>query len=65
MTTYLNLNGRIAYEADPHVGGGKYTWPVYLEFAGNDDPLLVMLLERVRTQTAERMARDGPGDIIL
>lgn len=63
--TYRNASGRIAYEADPVMGGGLYTWPFYVEFSGNDDPLLMLLLERVRHQIAERMARDGPGELPL
>lgn len=65
VTTYLNLHGRIAYEVDPQVGGGVYTWPIYVEFSDQSDPLLVALLARVRGQLAERVAREGPGDVPL
>lgn len=68
MTVYRNLQGRIAYEVDPHQGGGVYTWPIYLDFDRQDDPLLIALLARIREQLAARTARegkDGPGDIML
>lgn len=62
---HLNLSGRLAYEVDPAQGGGVYTLPIYVEWRGQDDPLLLALLERVRSERDERMARNGPGTLDL